>query len=70
MFAQWPKPFEDDFKARYGLEPSVEEFVRRSMSLVSLGRNLRREGNIPSKKKVKFVLKPVSAIDVLRAGSD
>ena len=58
MYAPWPRALEDDFKVRYGLEAPVEEFVRTKYELVSLGRNLRREGNIPSSKKVKFVLKP------------
>jgi valyl-tRNA synthetase len=58
MYAYWPRALEDGFKVRYGLEASVEEFVRAKYELVSLGRNLRREGNIPSSKKVKFVLKP------------
>ena len=58
MYAHWPRALEDDFKVRYGLEAAVEEFVRTKYELVSLGRNLRREGNIPSSKKVKFVLKP------------
>jgi hypothetical protein len=60
MYAQWPRALEDDFKVRYGLDASVEEFVRAKHELISLGRNLRREGNIPSSKKVKFVLKPSS----------
>ena len=58
IYEQWPTALEDGFKVRYGLEPAVEEFVRAKYELISLGRNLRREGNIPSSKKVKFVLKP------------
>ena len=33
-----------------------------STSLVTQGRNLRREGNIPASKKVKFVFKPANAL--------
>jgi len=58
MFARWPKPLDDDFKAHYGLDDSDERFVNAKYELVSQGRNLRREGNIPSSKKVKFVFKP------------
>jgi valyl-tRNA synthetase len=34
----------------------------RKYELVSLGRNLRREANIASNKKVKFVLKPAARV--------
>jgi valyl-tRNA synthetase len=57
MFAHWPKPLEDDFKAHYGLNESDERFVEAKYELVTRGRNLRREFNIATNKKVKFVLK-------------
>ena len=56
-FANWPKPFDDDFKAHYKLAQHDLEFAETKYELVRQGRNLRREGNIPSNKKVKFVLK-------------
>ena len=62
MFAHWPKALDDDFKQHYGLDESDEQFVNAKYELVSQGRNLRREGNIPSSKKVKFVLKPANAL--------
>ncbi len=58
MFAPWPKAFEGEFITFYGLDDSFLELVNRKYELVSLGRNLKREGNIQSGKKVKFVLKP------------
>jgi valyl-tRNA synthetase len=61
MFARWPKPLDDDFKNHYGLDESDERFVNAKYELVGQGRNLRREGNIPSSKKVKFVFKPAGA---------
>ncbi len=58
MFAPWPKPFDDDFKAHYGLSESEDKFVSARNELVSQGRNLRRIANIPANKKIKYVLKP------------
>src|SRR6185369_6800838 len=51
MFAHWPKPLDDDFKAHYGLKAGDEQFVDAKYELVSRGRNLRREFNIPANKK-------------------
>jgi valyl-tRNA synthetase len=58
MYAPWPKPLDDDFKAHYGLSQAVLEAVNARYDLVGQGRNLRREANIPAGKKVKYVFKP------------
>jgi valyl-tRNA synthetase len=58
MFAPWPKPLDEDFRGQYGLDARCLEMVNAKYELVSQGRNLRREGNIPASKKVKYVLKP------------
>ncbi|HHY85049.1 MAG TPA: valine--tRNA ligase [Verrucomicrobia bacterium] len=58
MFAPWPKPLDDDFKAHYGLDASFLEMVDAKYDLVTQGRNLRRNANIPASRKVKFVFKP------------
>ncbi|MBA4149099.1 MAG: class I tRNA ligase family protein [Verrucomicrobia bacterium] len=67
MFANWPKPFDDDFKLHYVLDESDERFVNEKYELVTLGRNLRREGNIQSSKRVNFVFKPASELMPLEA---
>ncbi|PYJ82593.1 MAG: valine--tRNA ligase [Verrucomicrobia bacterium] len=71
MFAHWPKPLDDDFKAHYRLNESDERFVDAKYELVTRGRNLRREFNIAANKKVKFVLKvkdplPPEEADVIK----
>ncbi|MEW6160463.1 MAG: valine--tRNA ligase, partial [Verrucomicrobiota bacterium] len=58
MFAHWPKPLDDDFKEFYGLDESDERFVNAKYELVTLGRNLKAQLNLPANKKVRFVLKP------------
>jgi valyl-tRNA synthetase len=60
MFARWPKPLDVEFKTHYGLDESDERFVQAKYDLVTQARNLRREANIPSGKKVKFVFRPAS----------
>jgi valyl-tRNA synthetase len=60
MFAPWPKPLDDDFKGNYGLDDCYLEMTDAKYDLVSEGRNLRREANIPANKKVKFIFKPVN----------
>jgi valyl-tRNA synthetase len=56
MFARWPKPLGDDFKAHYGLTAADEEFVAAKQSLVLAGRKLRSDYNIASNKRVRFIL--------------
>ncbi len=62
MFAPWPKPLGQDFRNHYGLDDSCLTSVNARYDLVTQGRNLRREGNIPSSKKVKFVFAPAGAL--------
>ncbi len=62
MFAPWPKLFDEDFLGHYGLDDCYLEAVDAKYELVTQGRNLRREGNIPSSKKVKFIFKPVNQV--------
>ena len=62
MFAPWPKPFDDDFRDHYSLDDCYVEFVNSKHELVSQGRNLRREANIPANKKVKFIFKPGTGV--------
>lgn len=60
MYAHWPKPFDDDFKEFYGIDESDEQLAEAKYEMVKQGRNLRREYNIPSNKKIKFYFKPSS----------
>jgi valyl-tRNA synthetase len=62
MFAPWPKALDDDFRAHYGLDGCYLEIVDAKFDLVTQGRNLRREANIPANKKAKFILKPAGVV--------
>ncbi len=61
MSAPWPKPLDTDFKNHYGLDERVEMWVDAKYALVTQGRNLRREANLQSGKKAKFVFKPADS---------
>ena len=65
MFAPWPKPLDEDFRAHYGLDGCYLEIIDAKFALVSQGRNLRREANVPAGKKAKFVLKPTGVVPPL-----
>jgi len=58
MNAPWPKPLDSGVRDHYGLDDGHLEFADQKYEVVTQGRNLRRIGNIPSGKKVEFVLKP------------
>jgi valyl-tRNA synthetase len=60
MFAPWPKPFDADFRDHYALDDCYLDFVNTKYELVTQGRNLRREANVPANKKVRFILKPAN----------
>ena len=57
MTARWPKPFSDAEKEYFGLDESAARRAEQRYELVVQGRNLRREFNLPTNKKLKFVLK-------------
>ena len=60
MFAPWPKPLSNDEQVHYGLTDADLAFAAKKQELITQGRNLRREANIPGNKRVKFVLKPIN----------
>jgi len=62
MFAPWPKPLDEDFRGHYGLDACYLDMANARYELVTQGRNLRREAGIAGSKKVKYVLKPASAL--------
>ena len=62
MFAPWPKPLESDFRDAYGVDDCYLVIAEGKYELITLGRNLRREFNIPSNKKAKYILKPVDPV--------
>jgi valyl-tRNA synthetase len=58
MFAHWPAPFDDDFRAHYRLTAEAERFAGAKYEVVNHGRALRRDFNIASNKRIRFVFRP------------
>ena len=71
MFAPWPQPFDDEFKRHFGLDVSDEKTAAAKYEVVNAGRGLRRDFQVASNKRVRFVLQPLAPLsahdaDVLR----
>ncbi len=62
MFARWPEAFDDEFTAHYGLTPMENDAATAKYDTVLAGRNLRSTYNIPSNKRVRFVLDPTTPL--------
>jgi valyl-tRNA synthetase len=62
MFAPWPKPLSQEEKTWFGLDEAADRFAAAKYDLVSRGRNLRREFNLPAGKKLRYVLRPAAAL--------
>ena len=62
MQAPWPKPLDQDFRAHYGLDDACLAAVNAKYDLVTQGRDLRRQANVPASKKVKFVFQPAQPL--------
>ncbi|HXG47722.1 MAG TPA: valine--tRNA ligase, partial [Methylomirabilota bacterium] len=62
MHAPWPKPFDADFRDHYSLDDCYLDYVDGKIELVTLGRNLRREMNVPAGRKVTFYCRPAASL--------
>ncbi|MDB6057269.1 MAG: valyl-tRNA synthetase [Verrucomicrobiales bacterium] len=58
VYANWPKPFDQDFKDFYGLDDCYLQYVEDRNAFIVNGRNLRQSANIQASKRVPFVFKP------------
>ena len=58
MYANWPKAFDEDFRAHYGLDDVNEQLAEAKYALVASARSLRQQFGIASNVKVRFILKP------------
>ncbi|MCC6233660.1 MAG: valine--tRNA ligase [Verrucomicrobiales bacterium] len=71
MQAPWPRPLSTEEREEWGLETSVDAVAAAKFELVTLGRNLRAQFNLPANKRLRFILKPAGEmptheVDVLR----
>ena len=62
MRATWPKAFSEEEKNYFGLDSTAEQLASAKYALVSLGRNLKAQANVPSNKRVPFILRPAGTL--------
>jgi valyl-tRNA synthetase len=62
MFAVWPKQLTDEEREYFHLTEEDERFANAKYEVVNLSRGLRRDFNIASNKRVRFVLRPNSEL--------
>ena len=67
MFAPWPKPLDAEERDYFGLDETDERFANAKYEVVNLGRGLRRDFNIASNKRVRFVLRPMPPLPAARS---
>ncbi len=63
MYAHWPKPFTGEERAYFGLDETSDALAKAKYATVEAGRGLRRDFNLASNKKLRFVLKPAGALE-------
>ena len=62
MFAPWPKVFTAEEREYFRLDESDERLANARYELVNQGRALRRDYNIGSSKRVRFLLRPTAPV--------
>jgi valyl-tRNA synthetase len=62
MTAPWPKTFSADEREYFGLDPQAVQFAAAKYEVVNLARGLRRDFNIASNKRVRFVMRTTVAL--------
>jgi valyl-tRNA synthetase len=58
MTATWPVPLSAEEKEYFGLDEIVDQLAAAKFELITLGRNLKAQFNVPSNKRVRFQLRP------------
>jgi len=62
MRATWPKPFTTEEREYFGLDETADRVAATKYALVTLGRTLKVQANVPSNKRVPFVFRPSGAL--------
>jgi valyl-tRNA synthetase len=62
MTAHWPAPFDNDFFHHYDLDPSHTELAEQKYETVNQSRLLRRDYNVASNKRVRFILRTANPL--------
>ena len=62
MTARWPTALTHNEREHFCLDESDERYANAKYEVVNLGRGLRRDFNIASNKRVRFVLRPATEL--------
>jgi valyl-tRNA synthetase len=62
MTAHWPAPLDNDFFHHYDLDPSHTELAEQKYETVNQSRLLRRDYNVASNKRVRFILRTANPL--------
>lgn len=62
MFAPWPQPLDASVRQRWGLDDACLDWAAAKQELVIAGRNLRQAYNLPSNRRLKFIVKPTQTL--------
>ncbi len=60
LYAHWPAALDEAFKAFYGLDEASDAEAKATFEVVNAARGLRRDFNLPSNRKLAFVLQTES----------
>lgn len=61
MLAPWPSAYRDDENAVWGLSESVRQYVDSKREMITAGRALRSDCNIPPSQDIAYVISATSA---------
>ena len=62
MTARWPTALTHNEREHFCLDETDEQFANAKYEVVNLGRGLRRDFNIASNKRVRFVFRPAAEL--------
>ena len=62
MVAAWPQSFTAEEREHFELGDAADQLATARFELVTLGRNLKAQFNLPSNKRVTFILRPAAAV--------
>ncbi len=70
MRASWPKPYTEAENAAWGVTEDVRGYVENKREMITAGRALRADANIPPSQEIAYVINAVSAETAARVGRD
>ena len=70
MRASWPKPYTEAENAAWGVSEDVRNYIENKREMITAGRALRADANIPPSQEITYVINAVSADMAVRVAQD